>query len=349
MDDYGAYTVASQLQGLANQIGQEKENERSRQFNSEEAQKSRDYNTWLLANQTQLKAQDARMAGLSPAFMNGSLLSSTPSVGSSPSSPNSFYPIDPTLILQSDFLRAQTSNVEAQTKKTQSETDRQLIENEFLPQLLQSQFLVTMGDVRLKGSQVHLTDEQARVACQQSINLQKEVDVMNKKIEVDIATINNIEADTRLKIIDEFWKSKEYQAIINKLVSDTSLNYEQANDIVQTRAARIMQLESSAEKDKESADIMRKQGFGIDIENGRMAIQLEMDEKYKEVDKIVDIGGKVLGSIADCVNVASKFTTHKVRTESHSTSNSTVNSTVNSNSRSYNQNENWNHFFNDNQ
>lgn len=339
MDDFGAYTVASQLQGLSNQIGQDKENERARRFNSAEAQKSRDYNTWLLANQTQLKAQDARMAGLSPAFMNGSLLSSTPSVGSSPSSPNSFYPIDPTLILQSDYLRAQIENVQSQTKKVDSETDRQLIENEYLPQLLQSQFLVTMGDVSLKGSQVHLTDEQARLACQQGINLRKECDRMNKQIELDTAQINNINQDTKLKVIDEFWKSKEYQAIINKLCSETNLNYTQASDIVQTRVARIMQLESSAEKDKESADIMRKQGFGIDIENGRMAIQLEMDEKYKEVDKIVDIGGKVLGSIADCVNVASKFTTHKIKSESYSTSSST--------SHSYNQNENWNHVVKD--
>lgn len=333
MDDFGAYTVASQLQGLSNQIGQDKENERARQFNSAEAQKSRDYNTWLLSNQTQLKAQDARMAGLSPAFMNGSLLSSTPSVGSSPSSPNSFYPIDPTLILQSDYLRAQTENIQSQTKKVDTETDRQLIENEFLPQLLQSQFLVTMGDVSLKGSQVHLTDEQARLACQQGVNLRKECDRMNKQIELDTAQINNINQDTKLKVIDEFWKSKEYQAIINKLCSETNLNYTQASDIVQTRAARIMQLESSAEKDKESSDIMRKQGFGIDIQNGRMAIQLEMDEKYKEVDKIVDIGGKVLGSIADCVNVARMFTTHKVKMESHSTSIS--------------QNENWNHVVND--
>lgn len=339
MDDFGAYTVASQLQGLSNQIGQEKENERARKFNSAEAQKSRDYNTWLLANQTQLKAQDARMAGLSPAFMNGSLLSSTPSVGSSPSSPNSFYPIDPTLILQSDFLRAQTSNVEAQTKKTESETDRQLIENEYLPQLLQSQFLVTMGDVSLKGSQVHLTDEQARLACQQGVNLRKECERMNKQIELDVAQIANINEDTKLKIIDEFWKSKEYQAIINKLVSETGLNYEQANDIVQTRASRLLQLKASAEKDNKAAEIMRKQAFGIDIENGRMAIQLEMDEKYKNLEKVIDLGGKVLGSIADVANVASKFTVHKVKTESHSTSNST--------SHSYNQNESWNHVVND--
>lgn len=341
MDDYGAGIVATQIQGIANQIGQEKENERARQYNSEEAQKARDYNTWLLANQTQLKAQDARSAGLNPAFMNGSILGSTPSVPSSPTSPNTYYPIDPTLILQSGLIKAQTQNVESQTKKVDSETDRQLIENEYLPQLLQSQFLVSMGDVRLKGSQVHLTDEQARLACQQGINLRKEIDRMNKQIELDTATINNINQDTKIKVIDEFWKSKEYQAIINKLASETSLNYTQADDIVKTRASRILQMEASSEKDKESADIMRKQGFGIDIENGRMSIQLEMDEKYKEVDKIVDIGGKILGSITDCVNVASKFTTHKIKTESHSTSNST--------SHSYNQNENWNHVVNDNE
>lgn len=339
MDDFGAYTVASQLQGFSNQIGQDKENERARRFNSAEAQKSRDYNTWLLSNQTQLKAQDARMAGLSPAFMNGSLLSSTPSVGSSPSSPNSFYPIDPTLILQSDYLRAQTENIQSQTKKVDTETDRQLIENEYLPQLLQSQFLVTMGDVSLKGSQVHLTDEQARLACQQGVNLRKECERMNKQIELDVAQIANINEDTKLKIIDEFWKSKEYQAIINKLVSETGLNYEQANDIVQTRASRLLQLKASAEKDNKAAEIMRKQAFGIDIENGRMAIQLEMDEKYKNLEKVIDLGGKVLGSIADVANVASKFTVHKVKTESHSTSNST--------SHSYNQNESWNHVVND--
>lgn len=335
-DDYGAGMVATQLQGLSNQIGQDKENERARQYNSEEAQKARDYNTWLLQNQTQLKAQDARSAGLNPAFMNGSILGSTPAVGSSPSSPNTFYPIDPTLILQSDYLRAQTQNVESQTKKVDSETDRQLIENEYLPQLLQSRFLVTMGDVRLKGSQVHLTDEEARLACQKGVNLRKEVDVMNKKIEVDTATINNIDVDTRIKAIDEFWKSKEYEAIIKKLVSETNLNYTQADDIVKTRASRLMQLESSAEKDKASSEIMRKQGFGIDIENGRLGIQLEMDEKYKEVDKVVDIGGKILGSITDCINVASKFTTHKVKTSS------TVNSTSHSTSNSTNENFNYN-------
>lgn len=333
MSDFGAYTVASQLQGFSNQIGQDKENERARRFNSAEAQKSRDYNTWLLANQTQLKAQDARMAGLSPAFMNGSLLSSTPSVGSSPSSPNSFYPIDPTLILQSDFLKAQTENIQSQTKKVDSETDRQLIENEYLPQLLQSKFLVTMGDVSLKGSQVHLTDEQARLACQQGVNLRKECERLNKQIEFDVAQIANINEDTKLKIIDEFWKSKEYQAIINKLVSETSLNYEQANDIVQTRASRLLQMKASAEKDNKAAEIMRKQAFGIDIQNGRMAIQLEMDEKYKNIEKVIDLGGKVLGSIADVANVASKFTTHKIKTESHSTSSS--------------MNENWNHVVND--
>lgn len=50
-----------------------------RQFNSNEAQIARDYNNWLLSNQTQMKVQDMRSAGLNPAFLNGSVLGSTPS------------------------------------------------------------------------------------------------------------------------------------------------------------------------------------------------------------------------------------------------------------------------------
>lgn len=312
------------------------ENDKARQYNSEEAAKQRAYNTWLLDNSTQLKANDARSAGLNPAFLNGSVLGATTTPSSSPTSPSSTIPFDSSALLQGMKQESEIKNIDADTKKKEAENERQLIENTYLPQLLQSEIDCNFGDVRLKGTQMNLNNETARMTAQKCLNLQKEVETMNKKIELDTATINNLNQDTKIKEIEAFWKSKEYQAIINKMVSETHLNYEQANDLVQTRASRILNLESSAKQAQASEDLMRKQGFGIDIENGRMAIQLEMDEKYKEVDKIIDMGSKVVGSVADCLNVASKFTTHKVKTESHSTSNATVNS----NSRSYNQNEN---------
>lgn len=40
-------------------------------------QREKDYNNWLLQNESQMRVQDARKAGLNPAFMNGSQLGSS--------------------------------------------------------------------------------------------------------------------------------------------------------------------------------------------------------------------------------------------------------------------------------
>ena len=155
MDDYsnqimqGGAMVSSGLTSLGNQIGQAKENDKARKYNSEEAQKSRDYNTWLLQNETQLKARDARSAGLNPAYMNGAVLGASPSVGSSPSSPNTFQPFDPSVALNNELLRAQIGNVEAMTDKVNSETQRNDIQNKYLDELMKKQ-------VSLVGSNIDL-------------------------------------------------------------------------------------------------------------------------------------------------------------------------------------------------
>lgn len=308
------------------------ENDKARQYNSEEAAKQRAYNTWMLDNSTQLKANDARQAGLNPAFMNGSILGSTPVPAASPTSPSSTIPFDSSALLQGMKQESEIKNIDADTKKKEAENERQLIENTYLPQLMQSQIDVNFGDVRLKAAEMNLNNEQARMTAQKCLNLQKDVEVMNKKIELDTATISNIKEDIKLKLIDEFWKSKEYQAIINKLSSEASLNYTQADDIVKTRLARLYNLYSQGEYNYSQSEYTDKLSKGVDIQNGRLAIDLEMDEKYKEWDKWIDMSGKVVGSIADAANVFSKFTTKKVRTESKST--------VESHSKSENVNTN---------
>lgn len=325
------------LASLGSSLLQLNENDKARDYNLQEAQKARAYNTWLLSNQTQLKANDARQAGLNPAFMNGSILGTTPSVPSSPTSPNTTIPFDSSAILQGERLDAEIENLRAGTKKTDAEAERQLIENTYLPQMLQSQIDCNFGDVKLKAANANLSKEEARATSQKCINLQKEVERINKQIELDTANIESVKQDVKLKLIDEFWRSAEYKARIDNLVSQTGLNYEQANDLVQTRVARIYNLESAAKSSEASANYTDALHRGVDIQNGRAAIQLEMDEKYKEWDKWIDMSGKVLGSIGDVANVFSKFTTKKVRSESTSTVNSRSesHSTVDSNVNSY--------------
>lgn len=228
------FGVASQIQGIANQIGQEKENQRARDYNSKEAQKARDYNTWLLQNETQLKAQDARSAGLNPAFMNGAVLSNTPSPANSPTSPSSTMPIDPQLILSNRLLAAQTENVEAMTSKVNSETEQNKIRNNYLPQLLQNEIRLSSSHIDLNVSGAHLNNSQA-VQCSQWISESEmrigqivgNLNIMRKQVDL-------MSLDEKIKRVEAQFKSQEMQAVINNLQASANLSYTQANDICRT-------------------------------------------------------------------------------------------------------------------
>ncbi len=291
------------------------------------------YNNWLLGHQQQLKVRDMRSGGLNPAFANGSQLGATPPPPSYqvvPSQPMDFN----NLFLLGKQL-AETKNLETDSKKKEAETNKQLIENQYLPQLMQNEIDVSFGDIRLKASQVKLTDEEARATAQKCINLQTEVDRMNQQIVLDKQNVENLKIEKRIKLIEEFYKSREYEAIIDNLHAQSDYSRAQADDLIKTRLARLFNLYGTGSQAYSNADYIDKLSRGVDIQNGRMAIDLEMDEKYKEWDKIIDMAGKVMGSVSDAANIFSKFTSNKVRTESYTKSDvnttSTSHATVDSN------------------
>lgn len=270
-----------------------------------------EYNNWLLRHQQQMKVQDMRSAGLNPAFANGSQLGATPPPPSYqvlPSQPMDFN----NLFLLGKQL-AETKNLENDSKKKEAETNRQLIENEYLPQLMQGQIDVTFGDVKLKASQVKLNDEEARATAQKCINLQTEVERMNQQIVLDKQTVENLKIDYRIKLIEEFYKSREYEAIIDNLHAQSEYSRAQADDLVKTRLARLFNLYGTGTQAFSNAEYIDKLAKGVDIQNGRLAIDLEMDEEYKEWDKIIDMAGKVIGSVSDAANIFAKFTSKSSR------------------------------------
>lgn len=84
--------------------------------NSEHSwQREKDYNNWLLQNETQMRVQDARKAGLNPAFMNGSQLGSS---GGSPSydTPQFQSPLDLGTAMMFGKTAADTRLTNAQAK-----------------------------------------------------------------------------------------------------------------------------------------------------------------------------------------------------------------------------------------
>lgn len=108
---------------LTNTLLSRNENQRNRDFNSREAQLGRDYTSYLLQNEAKMKVSDARQAGLNPAFMNGSVLASSPtSPPTASSSSSSLAPIDP-MIISNVALAA------SQVKKNNADAEAQEIEN----------------------------------------------------------------------------------------------------------------------------------------------------------------------------------------------------------------------------
>ena len=108
---------------LANTLLSRNENDRNREFNSMEAQKGRDYTSYLLKNEAKMKVADARQAGLNPAFMNGSVLASSPtSPPTASSGSTSLTPLDPMAL-------SNIALIASEVKKNNADAHEQEIEN----------------------------------------------------------------------------------------------------------------------------------------------------------------------------------------------------------------------------
>lgn len=301
MDDYGSSMVASQIQSLANQIGQDKENQKAREYNSQEAQKSRDYNTWLLQNETQLKARDARSAGLNPAFLNGSVLSNTPSPTTAPTSPNTFYPIDPQMVLSNDLLRAQAQNVDAQTNKVKEETERQKIENQYLGDLMQSNIKLNGSNIELNVANTNLSRKQAEEVSQaigeSEIRIGKMVGEMNvMRKQVDIMT-----EEQKIKQIEALWKEREIQATIYNLESSAELSRTQANDIVKSFVYRMYGLTTQAELNEANKTL-------VTWNSNSAKLHFDLDNTFAKSDRIIKLVNGCTQALEDVSGTVRNYT-----------------------------------------
>ena len=91
--------------------------------------KQKDYNNWLLGHQTQSEVADARMAGLNPAFMNGSQLGSAPSPPSY-DTPEFENPFDLSNLMMFGKVAADTEMSKANAAYMNEQAEGLRIENE---------------------------------------------------------------------------------------------------------------------------------------------------------------------------------------------------------------------------
>lgn len=301
MDDYGASQVAAGLQNFSNQIAQDKANKDAQAYNSEEAVKSRDYNTWLLRNQVCLKAIDYRSAGLNPAFMNGSILGATPTPSASPTSPNTIYAPDPNSILSAKLLQAQVNKTESETNRNVAETDKTKVETTYLPALMSSQIALNDSHVDYNVSGANLNREEAKEVGERIAKMETECAEIDARMNMMHRESQILDEKLKQEKIVSFFKSDECKAIIANYMAQAKLSYTEAEDIVKTFAFRAWNMASQAELNEET-----KNKVYWDSNTGKLHFNL--DKKYASKERQLGIINGSVDAIEGVTNSMKNLT-----------------------------------------
>lgn len=215
-------------QNKANQSWQEKQNKQNQLWQESMVDKQNQWNEmmWNRTNEynsPSAQLQRAKDAGINPNFVLGGNISTAQTMSSS-SAPSASLPSAnlpsgsspsgsmPTISNSNpwNFGDIAGSILKlAQAKKTKEETKSQMTYNQFASRI---------HEMGLKQSDAEIAKSYSDI----SVNDQK-IQNMQNEVAKNLATIANINADTRLKAIDEYYKSKEYEASIDNVIQDTGL------------------------------------------------------------------------------------------------------------------------------
>ena len=284
-------------------------NQQQIEYAREAFEKEKDYNNFLLNNQRQMQMQDSKLAGVNPAFVNGSQLGgvSNPAKMEVPSQIPMNYNADYSGIsqgaqsalnffLQKKLVNAQTQNLEADSYKKLAETDRQLIENQWLPLLKEGEWKLQTSTLAVNGSVVFKNDEERKLFGQQILESSKRMESIDENIKLVQAEVENIGVQTRIRMIEAFWKSEQCQAEIENLRASAHLSRQQAQDIIATQASRIMLLDTQATTEMYKAlnidqdtQNMRETHRLLGIEGDQMEFNLTSDKKYRNKERALGL------------------------------------------------------------
>lgn len=333
---FGAWPIGEAIQATASHINSainffanretnkanQRINEHQIEYAREAFEKEKEYNNWLLGNQRQLQMQDSKSAGVNPAFVNGSSLGgvSNPAKMDVPSQIPMNYNADYSGIssgvqsalnffLQKKLVNAQTQNLEADSYKKLAETDRQLIENEWLPRLKEGEWKLQTSTLAVNGSIIFKNDEERKLFSQQILESSKRMEQIDENIKLVQAEAENIGVQTRIRMIEAFWKSDQCRAEIENLRASAHLSRTQAQDIIATQAARIMLLDTQSTSEmykalniEQDTQNMREIHRLLVIQGDQFDFNLSSDKKYRNKERAL---GLIHGATQSVENITS--------------------------------------------
>ncbi|UPW41263.1 DNA pilot protein [Sigmofec virus UA08Rod_4626] len=316
--------IGSFLAGSANNRFQAQQAQLNREFQSLENQKSRDFSLrmWNMNNQyndPSAVVERLRMAGLNKSLMYGGSNGITPATsvpvgsGASGAMPNTTNPLSPELAR----TVAETRLINSQADKLDSETIGQMTFNKFSEQLYQGQIDYQGVQIRVGSSVAGVNDAQKTVLYRSLNKLDAEVRNINADTDLkrSVSDINALEIDW-LEVRNSH-KNSYWGTTISKLESEAKISRQEAETfMISLTSALALQYSERLLNDKKSetelalytklsneASNLEKYGVRLDVENGRLQIQLDLDKDYAEAERVINMIVSGLGGVADVFNV----------------------------------------------
>lgn len=314
--------AAAATSGAAQGIGTSVKNKKGYKYTKKLMAKQQEYNLqnfqlqnqrqdWLLKNEQLLNKQALKNAGYSAADPNGTGFS--PMQAPMPVSPSGQQfvnsPVDVSELSKLALLGSQIRNMDAQTKKVESETEGQDIQNwlnsKYGEQQIQSALANLDEDTKKKISETLYNDQQRLNSIQltesQVRNIEERLDMDWQKLPLNLQVLAADAYEAResgnLKHaqISEVWQSiKESQKRIQKLQSDIGLNDAQigvllcqAENIAQSTKNLGQDFKIKGNEIVETANRAELQQFQTDVQK---SMGLTFYQAKNVVETILPIG-----------------------------------------------------------
>lgn len=272
---------------------QKKENQRNREFTEYMYDRQYDNNIKLWNMQNKYDLPSAQKQRLLDAGLNADLMYSGKGVSPSPNlqaavagSPSSGslpgYGGVAEAFNQGRLLDAQIRNIDADTKKKESETVGQGYQNEILKTDASFEAAIKSGQVNVLGVQVDFGNSQIEVnkatvpkLRQEVINLQKSVEVMNSNIEEASERIANL-SQLRVGImLDNYIKDQSKESQIRQFAAAADLSEKEAKMYISRALSEIARNNASARLDNANAS-----NAELDFKIGSLDFKLKNEKGY---------------------------------------------------------------------
>lgn len=183
-------------------------------------------------------------------------------------------------------LNADTRLTEQKADTEEYNTDIFQSDAAFRNALNSSTLRLTDMDIDLKGSQKNLTDGQIGMLRYEAALLQKQMDKIDRENEVMAEQIANLSEERRSIILKRVLDSQLVEAQCKELAAKTHLSYEEARDLALTRAARILNLNTSSQKMQNEAYVS---AWDTKLKHLELDLNSDMFEWRKTMEKAHDV------------------------------------------------------------